>query len=385
MKPQKKLIKFEKNKILVGICFISLCLPLVQTIYPIIDSYPLRGSFTKHPCPKISDTAWFNGSFQKALEKYLSDEVGFKPDFVRLKNQIDFSFFHKCHSEDVELGEEGILFSTTYLDYYYGKVFTRPSKIDSIVFKLEKINDTLIKLGKTLIVVIAPNKCEYFVEYAPSWYEKIKVHETDYELYNRLFSKTSIQVIDCKKWFNAIPKTTPYPVFTKCGIHWSLYGSHLAIDSITKYIEWKRKVDIPDIIVKAIKLTKKDKGSDADMSKTLNLIFPIDNGTMAYRETRVSKRNKVMLNLLVVGDSYFWNIIDSYLLFDVFKEHQFWYYDNEIYTSGPNKGLFPKNIDLQMEVERNDVFVLMATEPNLGNLGWGFIDRMYEKYGRSVK
>ncbi len=355
-------------------------LPLFQMVFHLVESGGLKGAFVPHAKPELSDSSWFNGDYQKQYEQYLNDTVGFHQDLVRLRNQIDFSLFDKCHSYDIEVGKQGYLIATTHIDYHLGKNHERPSKIDSTVNMLKQLNDTLTKMNKSLILIFAPSRGAFYKELAPSWYDLTPAHESDYQHYIKSLSGTKINYIDFNAAFLQKKETSKYPLFTKCGIHWSNYGGAIAADSMVKYIEKLRGVDLPDIKFSKIEQSKKARGADADLNSTLNLIWPVKNNLMAYPKLRFNRVNKQKLKLLTIGDSFYFVVLESEVPVEAFDEHSFWYYNGSISSNGPNAWKSVGDLSLVSEIRKHDVITLIATETNLGNLGWGFIEQAWQAF-----
>ena len=67
-------------------------------------------------------------------------------------------------------------------------------------------------------------------------------------------------------------------------------------------------------------------------------------------------------------------------LSQVFDKSHFWYYNKEIYPETFSKPLAPLDVDLKKEINDHDVILLMSTQATLPDLGWGFIERMYQLY-----
>jgi hypothetical protein len=363
-----------------GILLFVIWAPFAQMVLQVINSGGLKGAFVPHVKPRLTDSTWFSGDFQKDYELYLNDTIGFHQDFIRLRNQIDFSLFNLCHSYDVEVGKNGYLVATTHIDAYLGKMHTRETAIDSTVKELQDLTDTLSKLNKTLIVLFAPNRGSFYKELTPYWYDLTKKNESDYECYLRSLSKTNVKVLDFNKWFLDTKETSKYPLYTKCGIHWSLYGANLAGDTLVKYVEWARGIDLPDIHFSKIEYSYKERGVDADIGNAINLIWKIKNDRMAYPILAFNKVNKAKAKLLTIGDSYYYGILDSGIPQETFEEYSFWYYNNSIVSNGPTGGKRVSDMILSEEIERHDVITIIATEVNLNHLGWGFIERAWQLY-----
>jgi hypothetical protein len=349
-------------------------------VFPFIKSAGLKGAFVPHAKPKLTDSTWFTGEFQRQYEQFLNDTIGFHQDFIRLRNQIDYSVFDKCHSDDIEVGKKGYLVSTWSLDAFRGKLRGREARIDTIVMMLQDLHNTFRKMNKTLLVVLAPGRGTFYKELAPLWYDLTPVHESDYQKYARLLKKTDVNYIDFNNWFLKQKSRSEYPLYTKGGIHWSAYGAAVAADSILTFIEHERNADLPDMTFKTIKMSTKAREQDADMAKSLNLIWELKNDPMAYPEIVFNKKTSKKLNLLVIGDSYYYGILNTAMPIESFNEHSFWYYNNTINTNGPNQWKTTKDIDFTTEVEKHDVIMLIATETTLSRFGWGFIDKAWEVF-----
>jgi hypothetical protein len=355
-------------------------LPLAQMLFPVIESAGLKGAFVPHTKPKLNDSMWFSGEFQKQYEQYLNDTIGFHQDLIRLRSQIDYSLFDKCHSYDVEVGKNGYLVATWHIDSHLGKVRCRETRIDSLVSMLNDLNDTLYKMNKTLLILFAPSRGSFYKELAPAWYDLRSVNESDYQRYTRLLAETKVNYIDFNKSFLEQKSKSKYPLFTKCGIHWSTYGAAVAADSIVKYIELIRNVDLPDMKFIEIKMSKKAQGDDADLNNALNLIWDVKNDPMAYPIIVFNKAKKDKLKLLTIGDSFYYGILKSNMPAEAFEEHSFWYYNNGISSNGPNAWKTTKDISFTDEITKHDVIALIATESTLINFGWGFIDQAWDAY-----
>lgn len=354
--------------------------PFVQMVFPFAKSKRLKGAFIPHAKPLFSDTSWLAGNFQRNYELYLNDTIGFYQDFICVRNQIDFSLFRKCHSYDIEVGKNDYLIATTHIDAHLGKLHTRLSKIDSTSKMLKQLNDTLIKLNKTLIVIFAPSRGAFYKDLAPSWYDMTPQHESDYQAYNRLLNNTGVKILDFNKSFLEKKASSPYPLFTKCGIHWSIYGAAVAGDSMARFIEKERKQDLPDIRFDRIVVSDTARSTDADLNSTLNLIWDVKNEPMAYPVLSFNKKDKAKLNALFIGDSFFFTFGITYIPEGIFNEYSFWYYNKTVFSKDSTNGKTASELNLAGEINKRDVIALIATETNLTDLGWGFIEKAWNHY-----
>jgi len=70
----------------------------IQKRYGIIHTRPLNGVFSATTRPAVTCSTWMTGDYQEKYRLNLEDSVGFKPDLVRLYNQIDYSLFSIPHA-----------------------------------------------------------------------------------------------------------------------------------------------------------------------------------------------------------------------------------------------------------------------------------------------
>ena len=89
----------KHNRIVKKMLFISiiflLFLPMIQQKIKLFDLKPLKGSFEKIKRPCFSSYNWFEGKYQAQQQNYLNQSVGFRDFFVRVFNQIHFSYTMK--------------------------------------------------------------------------------------------------------------------------------------------------------------------------------------------------------------------------------------------------------------------------------------------------
>ena len=239
-----------------------------------------------------------------------------------------------------------------------------------------RVKEYLKSKGKDIIFVIAPGKASFFPEYIPEKYNKLDKKKTNYEAYLDAFKKNNINYIDFREWFLANKEKSKYPLYPKCGIHWSKYGEYLAADSLIKYIEKLRNIDLPELVLDSLVISKKSLFEDSDIEYGMNLMFEIPTFSMAYPYTRIIE-NKNNIKTLVVGDSYYWGLYNRGLSQKIFDKGEFWYYNKEIFSSLIEGSTYIEKIDLKKTVEENDLFIMFFSEMNLINFDYGFSNLLY--------
>jgi hypothetical protein len=364
-----------RNILFVGI-LLALTTPMLQYTIGFIKTPPLCGAFNAANDTILSIDGWLSGEFQNKKEKYLNENFGFRVFCVRINNQIDFSLFNKTNAFGVEVGKENFLFEKEYITAYLGNDLADTKEMHNKLLKLKFIQDTLRKKNKNLILIIAAGKASFFPEYFPEKYNASKKKQSNYNSIINTARKLKINHIDFNQYFIENKNKSKYPLYSKHGIHWSMYGSFLAADSIIKHIEKEQNIDLPDFYFKELQIKEED-GIDYDLGGGLNLLINLKRDSMAYPQAIVgSNKNKKQPGLIVVGDSYYFNLLQH--RFDqCFSNHQFWYYNKNVMMKD-NKNESASKMDLTKTLDEHDIIIIMATERNLSDLGWGYIERMYE-------
>lgn len=372
----------QKKKLFILI-FILISLPGIQYFTSLIKVKPLKGWFIQEPNPSLNLNSWLDGTFQKGKEKYLKQKFGFRPDFVRINNQLDYSLFGQLNANSLIVGKDEYLFESNYIKAYYGTDFIGDSIVIDKVEKLKYIQSKLNKKGKNICIILAPGKGSFFPEYIPESHKKNTIGKTNYEAYSTQLKLTNLPLIDFQDWFLKHKSLSPYPLYSQGGIHWSRYGEIMATDSIANYIGLLTNKHVPDLIIDRIDVTRKNQFRDYDIGEALNLMLPQNTSTypMAYPSYHIkSDSTTEQVKSLFVSDSFYWGMFNSGFSNSLFGKGQFWYYNQQIYPDSYNKPLNVSDIDIIKGVEQHDVVVLMSTDANLFKFAYGFIDQLYLAY-----
>jgi len=369
--------------IIFALFFLILLLPSVQQKIKLVHPHPLSGSFVFSEKLPFSKTTWLNGSYQTSFEKWLGDHIGFKNILVRLYNQVDFSLFSVTHAKDIVIGKNNYLFEQRYIDAYLGTDKIKDEFLDDKLQKTQLVKDSLASLGIKLLVVVAPSKGEYYSEYIPAKLQQVNERNTNYNYMIGQFSKYNIDFIDFHSYFMDQKQVTKYPLFTKCGIHWSDYAATLVADSLISAIENSLKIDMPELIINEYRESQTPSNTDYDIGHLLNIYTTIDQGILAYPTYEYhDDSSKTKPNIVVIGDSFYWNLQNMGLFSNAVANHDFWYYFSQSYgdTEAPLK-----DIDLKNKIENQDMVILLATAAGIQDFDMGFTNRFYSLYTSQLK
>ncbi len=323
-----------------------------------------------------------DGSYQKEKVLFLNDSTGFRPDLARMTSQFDFWFFRKMQG-DVYVGENGNLFNRENIDEYEGRYYEGDSSIRAALIKLRLVQDTLEHLGKTLVFAYAPSKPYFMPENIPFSLRRPDWHgTTNYQAFKRLGDSLRIKQLDYNVLFIAMKDTSKNLLFTKQGIHWSIYGSLLASDTLIKFIERERNIKMPHLVVTKWCYPDTVIQPDNDLAKCSNLIFPIRREKLCYPEYHYSVDNtKTKPKMVFIGDSFGGQWIANEFPQNIATDWEFWYYFATVWNQQNffHSSIYIDNYNWQQSLLNTDCVVVIFTPANLQSQTHrgAFIDRAY--------
>ena len=378
--------KININFITLVVLFMIWLLPFLQGSFSFVKIEALGGISTNEAQDTtLNSENWFSGRYADLEQDYLTYNFGFRETAIRLQNQIQYELFSKTNAEDVIVGKNNYLFELKYIKAHYGFDFIGEAYLSDKLMKMKFIQDTLAKLNKTFIFIIAPSKADFFPEYIPDKY-KTDSTKTNYNEIKSLIKNYDINYIDYNAMFSRLKTTSKYDLYPYAGTHWSEYGNIVALDSLKHYIELHTKYVLPNMDYSEIKLSDGYGGTDNDMGKAINLLFLPNYGELAYPNVKFTEtKNTNKPNLLMVSDSYWMSIYYSHRPNQLFKKHSFWYYYNVSYDYGQEtEGKSPCDLNLREEVLKKDIICVMCTAPNLKSIGSRFVDDCYDLFKKGM-
>ncbi|MBC7488009.1 MAG: hypothetical protein H7282_14805 [Cytophagaceae bacterium] len=353
-----------------------LVLPCIQGVTHLMKEKALKGDIILIAAPEFTKQGWLEGDYQTVKEKQINEAFGFRSYCIRLNNQIAFTFFNKAQANGVIIGKDNYLYEENYIKAYYGTDFIGEENVRTRMEKLKFVNDTLAKLNKTIIMVVAAGKGFYYPEYIPDSYAT-KRTRTNVEAYTEYAKKFGIHCIDFNRYFVEQKPIYKHLLYPKNSIHWSVLGAEIAADSLIRYIETVRGIDMPNLHWKETETQyKREEDADHDIEDGMNLMFRLSSEPMAYPKVYFeSDSAKTKPSALVIGDSFYWTMINNDVP-NVFTNPHYWYYNKQIYPGNGSTDL----VNIKDELDRHDVIVIMATPATMPTYGWGFIENAYAFY-----
>jgi hypothetical protein len=373
--------KATGKHIIFGIILILMTISVIQKLTGIIHEVGLKGAIVVADKPKLSARDWFDAQYQERMETYLNESFGLRNYFVRINNQIAFTLFEKARANGVVIGKHNYLYEENYIKAYYGEDFIGEDSILRQVRRFKYLQDTLQKLNKQLIMVLAAGKGSFYPEYFPDKYKTAR-GKTNYEYYSKYAKECGVNCIDFNRYFLENKNSSPYPLYPRYGIHWSYYGACLVADSMIRYIEGKVGYHFADVSLNTIKWDKAN-GVDYDIADGMNLIFKLRRQKMAYPQiTFTHDTTLTKPSVLVISDSFYW-ILYNMGISQAFPNDHFWFYNKEIYPESFTSPADTRNTRLRDEIARYDVIIIMGTEATIPSYGWGFIEDAFEVFAHN--
>ena len=236
-------------------------------------------------------------------------------------------------------------------------------------------------MNKRILVVFAAGKASYFPEFIPDNYLKNKSLYTNYSVYKVGLKKWGIPYIDYLSWFNQLKNTTPYPLYSKCGIHWSKYAESLVADSLINFLSQTMHLKLGKLKLDTLVVSEDNLYEDYDIGNALNLARKIKTFSMVYPSFHYDHVDSIHNNkVMVVADSYYWGMYNSGLSNMGFNGGQFWFYNNQIYSKEYSTPINVSEVEILDEMKKHDVIIIMNTETNLSRFGRHFIENMYDAF-----
>ncbi|MBL4585771.1 MAG: hypothetical protein JKX84_01740 [Flavobacteriales bacterium] len=356
----------------------TLFLPLTETLTNLLPSRPLNGSFDVAPEPEFSLEEWTSGAYQIEYEKHLNDHVGGREHLVRMRNQYYFSAYQLAMANGVVPGKNGVLLDYDYVDAFYGKDFVGEAFLTDKLRRWKRVERGLDSIGVKAALVLVPGKASYFED---DFSEKlIDEHQpnTNYGFIADWAGNNQIRLLDLKKLYHTWVDTSRYPLFPKGGIHWSEYGIAHVCDTLRGYIQTLTGRPLQKFWFD-VELSDTARRGDNDIADGMNLWFTPNKEKLAYPYRYFGEDSTIApTRLLTIADSYYYGIIYSGFADRVCSYGGFWYYFKESHPFS----LFGTNnveeLDILEELKKQDVLLLMMTEPQLTRFGWDSVEKLEE-------
>lgn len=372
-----------KNKLLYIILFALLIsflfLPMIQEHYKPFKSKPLNGVNYVTEFPELSFETFSNGKYQSQLEKYTSENFGFREFVIRLYNQYIWSCYHKTYSHFLIPGKGNWLFYTEAVNDYYGteqkKWYKTPENAKDWFDKNTKLmcqlRNVLKEFDIEFLSFMAPSKPFVYPEHLPER-ERDTTTINAMEYYDKSLTEAGFPHIEMTKWFKTMRDTLPYPVFPNMDMHWqftAVYG----YDSLFRLMNSLNDFGIPKIKYGKPKPYFDDFQND---EATLNLMFPIKNKNTDYKlDVEIEcNENCRKPKVLFVGDSFIWGL-DEHLPWDqLMDDIEILFYNSSVFKGFDRTKYKKEDINLLRDILRADYVVFYTSGHQWYRASYDFVE-----------
>lgn len=372
-----------KNKLLYIILFALLIsflfLPMIQEHYKPFKSKPLNGVNFVTEFPELSFETFSNGKYQSQLEKYTSENFGFREFVIRLYNQYIWSCYHKTYSHFLIPGKGNWLFYTEAVNDYYGteqkKWYKTPENAKDWFDKNTKLmcqlRNVLKEYDIEFLSFMAPSKPFVYPEHLPER-ERDTTTINAMEYYDKSLTEAGFPHIEMTKWFKTMRDTLPYPVFPNMDMHWqftAVYG----YDSLFRLMNSLNDFGIPKIKYGKPKPYFDDFQND---EATLNLMFPIKNKNTDYKlDVEIEcNENCRKPKVLFVGDSFIWGL-DEHLPWDqLMDDIEILFYNSSVFKGFDRTKYKKEDINLLRDILRADYVVFYTSGHQWYRASYDFVE-----------
>lgn len=346
----------------------------------------LSGAVEPTKKPVLTFDACKRGTYQHQAESYLKDNFGFREPLIRLYNQCTWD----CFSQSPVIGEQILMgkdrwiyepwvvddfYQTRYLAYY-GDTTTMARRMRNDAKRLFQLQQILKPYGTYLFVGQLPGKDLVYPEYLPDnpkpELENVPKISPRYFFENE-FEHWGIDHVNFEQWFMQLKRDTDLPLFPQTGTHWTNYASLIAADSLIRYMEHLGHVNMANLVI-GNPHYEKAQAPDDDLESLMNLMRPLPKPQYPYAEVSTDGDTTAdKPKLIVIGDSFWWNIALQIPLSDIFSASPYWYYFSTIYYDEAHNNV--GDIDLVDEVLSADFIMLSYSSALQYYLGNGFLNK----------
>ena len=383
------------NKIPKILCLATMglfLLVILQGATGFIPVRQLKGAYVSADKPQFSGDTFCNGQWQQQVDGYLKEHHGFREGAIRLYNQCLWScFHHSTNPGSVVVGRDNYLFEPYFVDEYYegcskhyfgyadDPVMEMMKVSERASARLHKLQQLLEEQGVHLFVAMLPGKERIYPQQLPQRQGQQAHHRSAYQTYLNNYDRYDVRHIDLCHWFDQLnngevpyPSGSPYLLFTKTGTHWSNIASTYAFDSVMRYMQSFGPA-IPSYSL-GKPYSARLREPDADLDELLNKIFHIRAPRNQYVDVHLTEGDTTKApSLIVIGDSFFWNVLYNYPVQQLFSNFRYWYYYSTIYYDPNHENV--ADVDLVEELLSADYVMLSYCTVQFYHLATDFVNQ----------
>ena len=363
------------------ILFAVVWLPLIQEQVGFFTECQLKGAFVKPVRPQFSIDSVNELKFQKQFEDYQNFNFGLRGFLVKIRNSVEYILYRELSNKNYIVGKDNFIFDIYKIENTLGLRYNRKEKTEDAVKKIKFLQEGLENHGVKVMCMLVPSKEKAISEYLPSYYKNMLRSETTYGDFAQGLKKFNIPTLDYCLFFDKIKGPTPYPLFTKSGVHWSMFGASLAQDTLLKWIQKAVGKPIPGYRRNGVELSDTARIDDNDNEWALNLFFSLGQSKYLYPKLEMieSTKKNYRPKVIVIGDSFIWQFRNLKMVGQIFSpDSKFLHYFGETYAPFDDQQFGKKEkLDVMRELESADIVILEGSIGTIDIYPFGVAEYYY--------
>lgn len=168
---------------------------------------------------------------KSGLENWLSDNIGFREQFMKLSTRINYHILKKSPSDKVEIGRDGWFFYTLddNMKIANGTYPLTEETLAKIALQQEKIKDKLESQGIDYVLILPTSKVSIYPEYIKNGNYLVRRTPVDI-LADYLQTHTDVKVIRLKDAL--LDAKRDQQVYFKTDTHWNGQGAYVGYQTV---------------------------------------------------------------------------------------------------------------------------------------------------------
>lgn len=181
----------------------------------------------------LDENGHLTNGLKDSFTTWLSDNIGLRPQFVKVAANIKLDVFGQSLTDQVAIGRDGWYFYTPNhnIELATGRYVLSEEVLDHIAKKQQRVSDWYASQGTTYILVLTAAKTSIYPEYIASGNYTTRATLCD-QLEAYLKEHTTVQVVNTKPALLA--GKDQGKLYLKTDSHWTHLGSYTAYRAIAE-------------------------------------------------------------------------------------------------------------------------------------------------------
>jgi alginate O-acetyltransferase complex protein AlgJ len=333
----------------------------------------------------IFDIAHFKShDIQTYLEDFLVRKLPLRSAFIRVTNQIYYTFFDKSYSSrDIIIGKNHQLFEKGYISGYCGQIaadLNNDVKLQAWANHIQNLYTYFSNRGKTFVYIISPSKVEYMPDAIPCRYHCEKRGMSDHiKKFTTLLDERNIPYVNGPLLMKQATKLYGVSMFNRGGTHWNNLAASVAANEIIKKINNQGHVHLSTLHFQYKMRKPKLEDVECDLLALANLLHPHRDYFVPRVNIQPVKNNTPPQSISIVGSSF------SGGIFHVFKDNKFspiinYFYYLKLAHHAYKQGHYEEkdHVDLSQAIKEINTSTIILFEENSINIMSSYGQAFYE-------